>query len=324
MAATCWPIGWPRANSACRARTSSARRRSTCFRRRSPTSSRRTTRRRCDPPTACSWTTHPRKSRAKRFITSKRIGIPDQTGEARYLINVVDDVTERRRADERIAHMAHHDALTDLPNRVLFREQLERALRGPAAASSSPCSFSISTVQGHQRHARPPGRRRAAEDRRRPAARLHPRDRPGRAARRRRVRHRPDRGQRRPRRRRIRRRASARRSRQPYQCLGHQLSTDASIGIALAPHDGTDLRAADQERRPGAVRRQGRRARHLPLLRAGDGRQREGAARAGARPAPGAGRGGEFEIHYQPLVDLAATNRPAARRCCAGAIPSAA
>jgi predicted signal transduction protein with EAL and GGDEF domain len=29
--------------------------------------------------------------------------------------------------------------------------------------------------------------------------------------------------------------------RQPYHCLGHQLSTDASIGIALAPQDGTDL-----------------------------------------------------------------------------------
>ena len=29
--------------------------------------------------------------------------------------------------------------------------------------------------------------------------------------------------------------------RQPYECLGHQLSTDASIGIALAPQDGTDL-----------------------------------------------------------------------------------
>ena len=29
--------------------------------------------------------------------------------------------------------------------------------------------------------------------------------------------------------------------RQPYECLGHQLSTDASIGIALAPQDGTEL-----------------------------------------------------------------------------------
>ncbi|MDP1883642.1 MAG: diguanylate cyclase, partial [Bradyrhizobium sp.] len=65
----------------------------------------------------------------QRFITSKRIGIPDQTGETRYLINVVDDVTDRRRADERIAHLAHYDALTDLPNRVLFREQIERELQ---------------------------------------------------------------------------------------------------------------------------------------------------------------------------------------------------
>ena len=30
--------------------------------------------------------------------------------------------------DEKIAHLAHYDALTDLPNRVLFRERLELAL----------------------------------------------------------------------------------------------------------------------------------------------------------------------------------------------------
>ena len=64
-----------------------------------------------------------------RFITSKRIAIRDSAGEPRYLINVVEDVTERRRADEKIAHLAHYDALTDLPNRVLFREQIERELQ---------------------------------------------------------------------------------------------------------------------------------------------------------------------------------------------------
>jgi PAS domain S-box-containing protein len=68
----------------------------------------------------------------QRFITSKRIGIPDQSGEPRYLINVVDDISDRRRADEKIAHLAHYDALTDLPNRVLFREQIERELRKTA------------------------------------------------------------------------------------------------------------------------------------------------------------------------------------------------
>ncbi|MBV9555917.1 MAG: diguanylate cyclase, partial [Pseudolabrys sp.] len=39
-----------------------------------------------------------------------------------------EDISERRRAEKQIAHMAHHDALTDLPNRVLFRERLEQAL----------------------------------------------------------------------------------------------------------------------------------------------------------------------------------------------------
>jgi diguanylate cyclase (GGDEF)-like protein len=40
-----------------------------------------------------------------------------------------EDVTERQRAEERIAHMARHDALTDLPNRVLLRERLEHELK---------------------------------------------------------------------------------------------------------------------------------------------------------------------------------------------------
>ncbi len=39
-----------------------------------------------------------------------------------------EDISERRRAEKQIAHMAHHDALTDLPNRLLFHERLEQAL----------------------------------------------------------------------------------------------------------------------------------------------------------------------------------------------------
>ena len=41
-----------------------------------------------------------------------------------------DDVTEQQRSEAKIIHMAHHDALTDLPNRVLLRERMEHVLTG--------------------------------------------------------------------------------------------------------------------------------------------------------------------------------------------------
>ncbi len=46
----------------------------------------------------------------------------------------VEDITARREAERRIAHMARHDALTDLPNRTLFRERLDALLRQGAGA----------------------------------------------------------------------------------------------------------------------------------------------------------------------------------------------
>ena len=39
-----------------------------------------------------------------------------------------EDITEQRQAEVKIEHMAHHDALTDLANRVLLNERLEQAL----------------------------------------------------------------------------------------------------------------------------------------------------------------------------------------------------
>ena len=43
------------------------------------------------------------------------------------IISTHEDITEQRRAEAQIAHLAHHDVLTDLPNRALLRERLDQA-----------------------------------------------------------------------------------------------------------------------------------------------------------------------------------------------------
>lgn len=47
--------------------------------------------------------------------------------ETSVVLMAIIDVTERRRHEARIAHLAHHDALTGLPNRILFQERLGAA-----------------------------------------------------------------------------------------------------------------------------------------------------------------------------------------------------
>jgi diguanylate cyclase (GGDEF)-like protein/PAS domain S-box-containing protein len=64
-----------------------------------------------------------------RIIVSNRVVIHAGDGAPRYLLTVIEDITERKQSEQRIAHLAHHDALTGLPNRVLFREQLEQSLK---------------------------------------------------------------------------------------------------------------------------------------------------------------------------------------------------
>ncbi|WP_233022268.1 putative bifunctional diguanylate cyclase/phosphodiesterase [Rhodopseudomonas boonkerdii] len=54
----------------------------------------------------------------------RRVVFDDREG---FLVAIV-DITERRKAEARVAHMAHHDALTDLPNRVFYQERLAQAL----------------------------------------------------------------------------------------------------------------------------------------------------------------------------------------------------
>ena len=55
--------------------------------------------------------------------------VRDTSGEPLYMIGQIEDITERREMRERLAHAAVHDQLTSLPNRVLFMDRLELALR---------------------------------------------------------------------------------------------------------------------------------------------------------------------------------------------------
>jgi len=51
-------------------------------------------------------------------------------------VAIHEDITARRRVEEKIRHMARHDALTDLGNRLLFRDSLEEALSELAGKES--------------------------------------------------------------------------------------------------------------------------------------------------------------------------------------------
>jgi len=238
-----------------------------------------------------------------RIVTSKRIGINDASGDPRYIINVVEDVTERRRADDRITHLAHYDALTDLPNRVLFREQIERELEKASRGDKFALLYIdvdefkgindslghhvgdelLKTIAGRIKDCLAPGDliarlggdefaviRTAIGGPDEVVAfvtRLH------------------------------------HAIRQPCHCLGHQLSTDASIGIALAPRDGTDLdqlvKYADLAMYSAKT---GGRRTHRFFEPAMDASAK--ARLAMEQDLRQAMAVGGFELHYQPVLDL--------------------
>jgi diguanylate cyclase (GGDEF)-like protein/PAS domain S-box-containing protein len=63
-----------------------------------------------------------------RLIKASKIAIRDDNGEARYLLTVLDDITERRRSEQHISYLAHNDSLTGLPNRTSFLKHLFETL----------------------------------------------------------------------------------------------------------------------------------------------------------------------------------------------------
>jgi len=214
-----------------------------------------------------------------------------------------DDITERQRAEQQIAHMARHDALTDLPNRMLFRERLVEALAGVSRGSKLAVLYLdldrfkgvndtlghpmgdelLKLVAGRLRHcvrdtdtvARVGGDEFAVIQ----AGIEEPLDTAILA-------------------RRISEAVSA-----PYDLAGHAVVVDTSIGIALAPSDGLEpdglLKAADMALYGAKADGRGT---HRFFEAAMDMRMK--ARRELEIALRRALAAGQFELHYQPLVNV--------------------
>ena len=78
-----------------------------------------------------------------RIVTTARTPIRDEQGEMAYLLTVIEDRTNRKRAEAQVAHMAFHDTLTDLPNRAAFNECLSSTIEDATRDGSSFALMSI-------------------------------------------------------------------------------------------------------------------------------------------------------------------------------------
>jgi diguanylate cyclase (GGDEF)-like protein/PAS domain S-box-containing protein len=76
-----------------------------------------------------------------RWMLARGMAVRDSQGRATRVVGSQTDVTDRKKAEQRLQHDALHDALTGLPNRVLFLDRLDQAIRRaqrahPAAAAA--------------------------------------------------------------------------------------------------------------------------------------------------------------------------------------------
>ena len=239
-----------------------------------------------------------------RLLSVKKLDVPDTQGTGRYRLTLAEDVTERRAIEHKIAHMAHHDALTDLPNRLLFADQLKaaiaRAVRdGVKAAVFGIDLDSFKSVNDTLGHAS--GDELLREAAVRLSAELRPGDSVARlggdefavlvadaisdealSARAERV--------------------VAELSR-PFDIAGHEVRIGGSVGIAMTPDDGADsdtlLRNADL-----ALYRAKQEGKNTFRFFEPGMNLRLQARRELERDLRQALSQGEFDLHYQPIVDL--------------------
>jgi diguanylate cyclase (GGDEF)-like protein len=213
-----------------------------------------------------------------------------------------DDITDIWHMEARMAHMAHHDELTDLPNRVLFRAELDRALqRGESLALLCLDLDQFKAVNDALGHPLGDALLRQAADRLRQAAAegdlvarlggdsfaILQRDAqiPETAG--------------------VLAESVLATMRQPYEVEGHQVVVGASIGIAGAPTDSGDadelLKMADM-----ALYRCKSEGRGAYRFFEPDMDAKVQSRRGLEVDLRKALAGNELEIHYQPVVDIQA------------------
>ena len=78
-----------------------------------------------------------------RLFLTRRVTLLDDGGEPQYLIKTYEDVTDRRQTESRMAHMAYHDGLTDLPNRAAFLQALSQMIEACANTSEEFAVLSV-------------------------------------------------------------------------------------------------------------------------------------------------------------------------------------
>jgi diguanylate cyclase (GGDEF)-like protein/PAS domain S-box-containing protein len=67
-------------------------------------------------------------SGAKKWLSTSKLPLRDENGDTIGVVGIARDVTRRKQAEDEVHFLAHHDALTRLPNRTLLTDRLSQAI----------------------------------------------------------------------------------------------------------------------------------------------------------------------------------------------------